>query len=131
VLFARGSTTKKYDGTTVRNWGLAHDRRRADDRAVAPDGKTFATCDIAEAPAFTFEEDDGTGATFATGQDGTGERRDRAPSEHECDATAARSRSLRGGDRLHRLRRGRRRADDDLIELYVYVTEPTTSSRSG
>ncbi len=77
-----------------------------------------------EAPAFTFEEDDGTGATFATGQDGTangaivvkpnlttGRGTITKTYAAETDFTVYDASAVG--------------TDDDFIEFYLYVAEPT------
>lgn len=69
VLMARSTTKKKFDGTTVRNWGIAQTGAAPTVATVAPDSKQFASGDIAEAPAFTCPE--GVGPAYITGQDGT------------------------------------------------------------
>lgn len=48
ILFARSTSKKKYDGTTVRNWGIAKPTAAPTVTPVDPDGKTLATCSFAE-----------------------------------------------------------------------------------
>ena len=64
ILFARGTSKKKYDGSTLRNWGISMTGAKPTVAAQAQDKKTFATGALAEAPAFVVNEDDGSGATF-------------------------------------------------------------------
>lgn len=42
ILFARSTTKKKYDGTTVRNWGIAMTGAKPNPVETPADGKTFA-----------------------------------------------------------------------------------------
>lgn len=48
VLFARGATTKKYDGTTVRNWGIAMSGTAPTVAAASVGSKDLATCAAGE-----------------------------------------------------------------------------------
>lgn len=52
ILFARSTTKKKFDGTTVRNWGIAMTGAKPTAVAIDPDGKVLATCASGETPAF-------------------------------------------------------------------------------
>src|SRR3990172_7141021 len=70
MFFARSSSKKKYDGSTVRNWGIAMTGGAPTVAALASDSKVFASCDSSESPAFTAIEGTITG-TYPTGQDGT------------------------------------------------------------
>jgi len=68
IFFARSTTKKKYDGTTVRNWGVAGPAAPASPTLVNPQSKTFATCDSSESPGFTTPSH-GT-LSFSTDADG-------------------------------------------------------------
>ncbi len=53
ILFARSTTKKKFDGATVRNWGIAMTGGVPTVTPVDPDGKLFATGAEGESPAWT------------------------------------------------------------------------------
>jgi hypothetical protein len=124
ILFARSTTKKKWDGTTLRTWGIAQTGGTPTAAAVAADKKVFATCDLAEAPAFSYEEDDGTGAAFATGVDGTGN----GSILLNTNATTSRgsiTKLYAGATDFTSYDSGTAGTDDDLIQVYVYITDPT------
>lgn len=123
VLFARGSTTKKYDGATLRKWGIGMTGAVVSVTPAAPDTKTFATCDTAEAPAFVFTEDDGTGPTFTTGQDGTANG---AIILNPNDTTqrGTMTKTFATAQDFSVYDGGTAGGDDDVLELYVYSPEP-------
>jgi hypothetical protein len=56
ILFARSTTKKKYDGTTVRNWGIAAPVAAPTLAVTAPDSLTLASCDSTELPVMTSNE---------------------------------------------------------------------------
>lgn len=123
ILFARGSTTKKYDGT-VRNWGIAAPAGTPTAAGVASDGKVFATCDLAEVPAFTVEEDNGLGPTFGTGVDTSGT----GSILLTANATTHRgslTKDFGAPTDFTTYDAGRAGTDDDLVSFYIYIREPT------
>lgn len=122
-LFARATSKYKYDGTTRRTWGLPMTGGAPTVVAVAPDKKTLATCATAESPAFTISEDDGTGATFTTGEDGTANG---AIVVHPAVASgrATLSRRYAAATDYTVYDGGTVGEDSDLLTLFVYVTEP-------
>lgn len=122
ILFARGSATKKYDGT-LRNWGIAMSGGAPTMAAIASDGKTFASFDSGESPAFTYEEDDGTGPGFAAGQDGTSGgalvlNPDTSTQRGSITKQFGSAQDFTSYDS------GGVGTDNDLLQFWVYVTEP-------
>lgn len=71
ILMARSTTKKKYDGTTLRNWGISMTGGTPTVGTLAASTIAFASGNSTESPAFSYVEDDGTGAAFTTGFDGT------------------------------------------------------------
>jgi hypothetical protein len=53
---ARGTTKKKFDGTTLNNWGIAAPSTKATLAAISATTGTVATFDSGESPAFTINE---------------------------------------------------------------------------
>ena len=120
ILFARSTTKKKYDGTNVRNWGIAPPANTATLTALAADSKVFASCASAESPAFTGNE--GT-VGFAADKAGTAN----AALSLTPDATTARAtatKTFATATDFTTYDAGQTGTDDDLIELDVFVTEP-------
>lgn len=56
ILFARSTSKKKYDGSTVRNWGIAQPNAAPTVAAVAADSKTFSLCVTADYANWTQTE---------------------------------------------------------------------------
>lgn len=71
IFMARGSTRLKYDGTTVRNWGIEMTGGAASAALNSGSIAELASFDSTESPAFTWVEDNGTGPGFTNGIDGT------------------------------------------------------------
>lgn len=118
ILFARGTSKKKYDGTTVRNWGIAAPGAAPTVAAVAADTKTFVSFTTGEAGTFTFN-DDTTGRTFAAGFDGTANG---ATILNPAATGVGRITKLFGSAQDFTVYDGAGTGtDDDLIEMYVYV----------
>ena len=123
AFFARGATKKKYDGTTVRNWGIAQTGAAPTVATADPDGKTFAVCDGQESPQWVINEDDGTGLTFGTGQDGTANGSlILHPKPSTGRVTATRTFTIPMNFTTYDAGAGG--TDDDLLRFYIYVTEP-------
>lgn len=128
ILWARSTTTKKYDGTTVRNWGIAAPSSAPTAAARTPDSKTFASFNSAESPAFVVGEDDGTAGagnapTFTAGYEGTANgaailNPDDVTSRARMTKTFAAATDFTSYDAAQV------GIDDDLISLWLYVTEP-------
>lgn len=71
IFIGRGTNKKKYDGTTVRNWGISMTGTAPTvDSASAVGAGEILSGDSTEAPAVTMIEDDGTGPTYSTGHSG-------------------------------------------------------------
>lgn len=70
VFMARSTSKHKYDGATVRTWGLPAPTTAPLVTAVDLTSKYFATCASGESPAFTAGEGTIT-TTYPTGEDGT------------------------------------------------------------
>lgn len=122
ILFARSTTKKKYDGTTVRNWGISMSGGAPTVAATAADSKEFASCNSGET-TWAANEDDGTGVTFTTGQDGTANG---AIVIHPNTGTGrgTLTKTFGSDQDFTSYSGGGVGTDDDVIELYVYVTEP-------
>lgn len=120
ALYARGTTKKKHDGTTERNWGIAAPNAAPTLTGLSADSKVFASCASTESPAMTSNE--GTQA-FAADKAGTAN----ASVEIQPDATTGRGASTKtfaGATDFTTYDGGQTGADDDLIDFYNYVTEP-------
>ncbi len=120
ILFARGTTKKKFDGGTVRNWGIAPMATAPVLSALAADSKVFASCASSESPILTVNE----GAlAFQPDKAGTSN----AACELTPDATTARATATKtfgAATDFTLYDAGQTGSDDDLIEMYVYITEP-------
>lgn len=130
ILFARGTTKKKYDGTTVRNWGIAMTGPAPTTTPVPPDGKTFATGKSSESPAFTVIEDSGAGLSYGLNH--------YAASDPLFDAAGALKLypNATSGRATYRkvftvpqdfttYDAGETGGDDDVISFYLRVIDPT------
>lgn len=125
ILMARSTTKKKYDGTTVRTWGIAAPNAAATLTALSADSKVFASCASTESPAMTSNE--GTQA-FAADKAGTAN----AAVELTPDATTGRATSTKtfaSAQDYTTYDAAQTGTDDDLIEFYAYVTEPQYMDR--
>lgn len=123
ILFARSTSKHKYDGTTVRNWGIAAPNGAPTLAITSQDGKTFITGDSTESPALAWTEDDGTGASYTAGFEGTangaailnpnaGTGRGRLTKTFAAPVDFTTYDAAQTG------------LDSDTIGMYVYVTEP-------
>lgn len=120
ILFARGTTKKKYDGTTVRTWGIAAPGGAATLAVIAADSKVFASCSSAEAPGMTSNE--GT-QSFQPDKAGTAN----AAVQIIPDSTTGRGTSTltyAAPTDFTAYSGGQTGTDDDLIDFYAYITEP-------
>lgn len=120
IFMARGSTKKKYDGASVRNWGLAKPTGAATLAAIAPDYKVFASCDSGESPGFAADE--GT-VLQADGYDDVANN----AIQLTADADTARGTATKdfGADtNFNQYVGGAGGIDQDLIEFYAYITDP-------
>lgn len=122
ILMARSTTKRKYDGTTVRTWGIAAPNAAPTAAAIAQDGKTFATFNSADAE-FTWNEDDGTGAAYDAGYDSTAN----GAAVLNPDAETGRGRITKtfGSPTDFTTYDGAQTGlDSDLISFYVKIAEP-------
>ncbi len=123
ILFARGTTTKKYDGTTVRNWGIGMTGGVPTVVQVAPDKKVFVSGASTENPALVWTEDDGTGAGYAAGYDGTAN----AAAVVRPNTTTGRAvvtKTFAAATDFTTYDGGKTGTDDDTIAMWLYLTEP-------
>lgn len=123
IVFARSTSKWKYDGSTVRTWGIAAPNAAPTLATIAADSKTFASFDSSTTADLTIDEDDTTGKTFVAGHDGTAS----GALVLNPNATSGRgivTKSFGGATNFTSYDGGQTGADDDIIELYVYVTEP-------
>jgi hypothetical protein len=123
VLFARSTSKKKHDGTTLRTWGISAPAQPTVN-SVSADGKTFATCDAGEAPGFAADEEDTSNPlTNDTGQDGTANGAitwQADPSTKRGSAT----KTFGGPTNFTSYDSGGVGTDDDLLRFYVQISEP-------
>ena len=123
ILIARSTTKKKYDGSTVRNWGIAMTGGAPTVAALAPDSKTFATFASGET---TWSCEEGTSTSMpgnVTGQDGTASGAIYVdPDEDTGRATI--TKLFAAAQNFTAYDAGQVGTDADLIEFYLYVTEP-------
>lgn len=118
VFWARGTTAAKFDGSTVRTWGIGMTGGAPTVAAIAPDVKTFISFDASEAATCEEGED-----SPDTGQDGTGNGAMAViPDEDTGRVTVTRDYGSETNFALYNS--GLAGCDDDLIQCYVYVTEP-------
>lgn len=120
MLFARSTTKKKYDGTTVRNWGIAAPSTAPALTGIAADSATFATCASTESPIMTANEGS---VAFQPDKAGTAN----ASVELTPDTTTARAtatKTFASPTNFTVYNAGQAGTDDDLIDFYAYVTEP-------
>lgn len=122
ILFARGSSKWKYDGTTVRPWGLAQTGGLPTVIPATVDSKTFATCDSAESPAFVVNE--GAAATFGSAQDGSSGTGSIVVTTLPTTQRTAFTRTFAAPADFTVYDAGTVGTDDDLLTLWVYVPEP-------
>lgn len=125
IFYARGTTRLKYDGTTVRNWGIEMTGGQPTIGVAAVSGTVLeiASCDLGESPAFVWEEDDGTGAGYSTGQDGT-------PNGALVVNPGANTRGMVAkiyptDQNFNNLGGGAVADDDSVLSLYVFIADPT------
>jgi hypothetical protein len=113
IFFARSTSKKKYDGTTVRNWGIAQPNAAPTLAANATDSKTFSACNTADYANWTQNEGTKTDRTTyielvasATTARGTITKTFTNPTDftvYDVGATAA---------------------VNDLLQFYFLITEP-------
>lgn len=121
ILFARGNTKYKYDGTTVRNWGIAALTEAPTLTAIGSDSKVLTTCASTESPDYMIVNE-GT-ATFRPDKDGiVNSALGLSPDATTGRATA--TKTFTNTTNFSVYDGGQIGADSDLLEEYVYVSEP-------
>lgn len=122
IFFARSTTKKKYDGTTVRTWGIAGPAAAPSNVTLSPpDVKTFASCDSTESPGFTTPSE-GT-LSFSTDWDGTASK----ALQIIPDATTARGMATltyASPEDFTDLDGGDTGTEHDRISMHCYVDDP-------
>ncbi len=113
IFFARSTSKKKYDGTTVRNWGIAQPNAAPTLAANATDSKTFSACDTADYANWTQNEGAKTDRTTYI--------------ELVSSATTARgtiTKTFGTPQNFTSYDGGSTASDNDLLQFYFMVTEP-------
>jgi hypothetical protein len=126
ILIGRESNRKKYDGATVRNWGVPTPTVTPTITALAPDGKTLSTCDLAEAPGFgaVGAAWEGTQA-YVIGQDNATANGAIQLTPSATTGRGAIRKVFAGETDFTTYDAGETATENDLLQLYVYVTDPT------
>ncbi len=120
ILFARGTTKKKFDGTTVRNWGIAASTVAPIVTAIDPDSKVFASCASTELPVMTTNEGS---QSFVNDRNAVAN----AAVQLTPDATTGRAVSTKtftAPTDFSVYTSGQTATDSDLIDFYAYYFEP-------
>lgn len=125
ILMARGTTKKKYDGTTVRNLGIAAPSAAPTLSVLNADSKSFASCASTESPIMTVNEGS---IAFQPDKNSTAN----AAMELTPDATTARAtatKTFNSPTDFTVYDAGQIGSNDDPVVMDVYVTEPQTLDR--
>lgn len=125
TLMARGTTKKKDDGTTVRNWGIEMTGGQpVATTAVAGDSFEFASWSETETAEHTVEEDDGNGPDYNQDQDGID---DEAVQLGTAAGTgrAVVTRAFSSPQDATILSGGREATDDDYISFFFFTDNPS------
>jgi hypothetical protein len=123
VLFARGATRKKYDGDTLRNWGIPMTGAAPSVAGSTPDGATFATGATGESPAFVVNEDDGSGASHTASHGGTANG-SIVVSTNATTGRAVLTKTYSAPTDFTAYSGGTEGRDTDLVSLYLYLPSP-------
>jgi hypothetical protein len=113
IFFARSTTKKKYDGTTVYNWGIAQPNAAPTVSSNTSDSKTFSTC--ATADYANWAENEGTKSDKTT------------YIELVTSATTGRgtiTKTFSSATDYTAYDGGATGADTDLFQFHFLVTEP-------
>jgi hypothetical protein len=123
ILFARSTSKKKYDGSTVRNWGISMTGGVPTVAVTTADKKTFISGDSTESPAVVIDVSDGTAIAYQAGYDGTAN-----------GAVQINPSTDTGGLVIHKtfgsdqdfsvLDASTVATDDDVLSVWVYLTNP-------
>lgn len=128
VLFARGTSRHKDDGSTVRTWGIAMTGGTpVAASALTQDSKTFATFDSGES-GHSISEDNGAGVAYSSDQDGVANK---AIVLVPASATGRGvvTRDLGGDTDFTTLTGGRVAEDQDLITFWFYMDNSHKNKR--
>ncbi len=113
ILFARSTSKKKFDGSTVRTWGIAAPASAPTLAVTAQSSTVFASCASSELPIMVTNEGS---QSFVTDRFGVAtEAVQIAP-----DATTGRGQSTK----TFTAAKSFDGSDDDLIECFVKIAEP-------
>lgn len=125
IFYARGATRLKYDGTTVRNWGIEMTGGQPTVGIAALSGNSLeiASCDSAESPAFVWEEDDGTGAGYAPDRNAVANAALVLNPGSNTRGTVAKIWPT--NQNFNDLGGGAVADDDSVVSLYVFIADPT------
>ena len=121
ILFARSTSKKKYDGTTLRNLGIAMTGGALTAAALAPDSDTFATFASGET---TWTDNFGVSAN-AAGYDGTANAA-KSITVSTANGTGMISKRFASDQDFSTYTAGLTATDDDILSLYVYIVDPST-----
>ena len=117
ILFARSTSKKKYDGTTVRNWGISGPNAAPTLAAIAADSKSFGSFDTADQS--NWNADEGTNASM-TGV--TAEALKVTPNSTTGRGTI--TKTFGSPTDYTAYTGGQTGVDADPIDFYVFITEP-------
>jgi hypothetical protein len=120
ILMARSTTKKRYDGTTVRNWGLAAPTTVPTIAPLASDYKAFGEFDVAGGDYANWHVTLGTGDHVA----GSGGGADTALEITTDAAGAAEFHKHFATVNFTVYDAAQTGSDDDLFQVLVYITDP-------
>ena len=124
TLLARGTTNRKDDGTTVRNWGIAMTGTApTPTAAITGDVFEFATWAETETADHEVEEDDGNGPDYNQDQNGV----DNEAIQLGSNATSGRivvKKTFSSPQDATVLAGGREASDDDIISFFMFADNP-------
>lgn len=121
IVFARSTSKWKYDGTTVRTWGIAAPNAAPTLAVIAADTKTFISFDSGETGTFAIS-DDSTGFSYANGYEGTANGA--TILNPATTGFGSITKTFAAPTDFTAYTGGQVGIDDDIIEFYVYITEP-------
>lgn len=124
LFMARGTTKKKWDGESLREWGIAAPQYAPTVAAVTAATVEIASFASAESPAFTIDEGS---AQFVTGADTTASGA-MALTPNPLTGRASASKVFASDQNFFEIA-GSDGADTDLFDMYVYMEEPRKVDR--
>lgn len=127
IFFGRSTTKKKYDGTTVRNWGIAMTGGVPTTASGTSDSKEVGSGDSTESPAFVIEYDDGTGAVFIPDHNAVvnGALAVRPDAAGASLGAAQAVKTYASPTDFTTYDGGALATDDDIFSMWFYITEPS------